>query len=259
MSVLVDHQIEELVKTHKLIERFDKRSLEGASYDMRLGSRYIRGGSFGTLTDDKPGIILRPGQFAILQSLEELNMPNDLIGHNGIMSAWAKRGLVSLFSPQIDPGFSGVLWVPIFNAGDMQVTLTLGDKIFTVEFVRTEKPASYSWTDRYGRQNRIAMPVSPSESRPDLSDVAFLQKDLQEVREKLAHLGEQQTSLSAEVSTLKQVFSVVREMHTVGLSKKSLIIALIALAVAFISADPLRRLISQLFVQVFGSTTQPSK
>lgn len=113
MTVLVDHEIAELVGTDELIERFERSSLEGASYDMRLGKHYVRAGQVLLLTEQTPTLVIQPGDFVTLSSLEHINMPLNLVGHNGIMSPWAKRGLVSLFSPQIDPGFSGILIVPV--------------------------------------------------------------------------------------------------------------------------------------------------
>ena len=91
-SVLVDSEIRELVSTVSLIEPFDVNSLEGASYDLRLGHQFIKHGTVERLTEDRPALSIKAGEFAILRSLEKLTMPLDLIGHNGIMSPWAKLG-----------------------------------------------------------------------------------------------------------------------------------------------------------------------
>lgn len=44
-SVLVDSDIRKLVSTQSLIEGFDAASLEGASYDLRLGHQFIKHGA----------------------------------------------------------------------------------------------------------------------------------------------------------------------------------------------------------------------
>lgn len=174
MSVLVDTEIEHLVNAIGLIGEYSQESLEGASYDLRLGRSYVFKGEVHTLNEEDPTLVLEPGSFVVLTSLESLRMPLNLIGHNGIMSPWAKRGLVSLFSPQIDPGFEGMLTVPVFNAGDAPVSLDLGARIFTVEFARTSVDASYGWSERHGVQSALRAGVIPAVSRPSLSDLFAL-------------------------------------------------------------------------------------
>lgn len=152
MSVLSMRTIQRLVDEQNLIENFDFGGLEGASYDMRMGSNFVKHGEKQLLIEQSPSLIIEPGDFVILSTLEILNMPLNVTGHNGIMSGWAKRGIVSLFSPQIDPGFRGFLVVPVFNAGDTPVTMSLRDKIFTVEFLYTDEPAPFAWADRFSAQ-----------------------------------------------------------------------------------------------------------
>jgi hypothetical protein len=50
----------------------------------------------------------------------------------------------------------------------------MGEKIFTVEFARTSKPADYGWSERYGEQRTIRISTTPSVSRPNLSDISDL-------------------------------------------------------------------------------------
>lgn len=199
MTVLVDTEIEALVESIDLIEEFDSNSLEGASYDMRLGPKYVFQGQVQTLIEDAPSLVLDPGAFVVLSTFELLHMPLDLIGHNGIMSPWAKRGLVSLFSPQIDPGFEGVLTVPVFNAGDAPVSLDLGVKIFTVEFARTSAPASYGWSQRHGIQSRVATGVTPAVSRPSLTDLFGVLQDTEAFQRQMTEMHKASTTKLAEV------------------------------------------------------------
>lgn len=170
-AVLTDVQIRRLVAEVGLITEFDDDSLQGASYDMRVGEECFVGGHTRVLTKDSPSYRLMPGEFILLTSFEHLKVPDDLVGHAGLMSEWAQRGLISLFSPQIDPGFQGLIVVPLVNVGNAPVPLKLKQRMFTVEFVRTTKCASESWTKRNTVLEGIQAPAEIQMARPDLSDI----------------------------------------------------------------------------------------
>jgi dCTP deaminase len=229
MSVLTDLDILELVNTTQLIVGFEKASLEGASYDLRLGHQYVKHGTIETLTDEHPTLVVAPGDFLVLRTLEELNLPLNIIGHNGIMSPWAKRGLVSLFSPQIDPGFEGFLVVPIFNAGDSSISVNYKQKIFTVEFVKTTRDASYSWSARHGRQDRLEVPIAPSQSGSHLPAIAALRKEMASMAEqiKLMELGH--GKIGTQFDLIQDRMRDVRERRNLRIGKWTLIVALVTL------------------------------
>jgi len=122
-------------------------SIQPASYDLGLGDLYCAGGRYTTFRDEGTmSLQLKFGDFVLLTSYECLSLPDDVVAHAGLVSRRAQSGLVSLFSPQIDPGFQGRLVVPLFNAGQRPITLMQGEPIFTVEFVRTTRPAP-RWSD----------------------------------------------------------------------------------------------------------------
>lgn len=179
LSVLSDGEIRDLVARSAsggtpLIDPFDPHAVEGASYDMSLGSLMVVGGKPRHVAEGRESHTLEPGDFVVLTTRERLQLPVNIVGHNGIMSPWARAGLVSLFSPQIDPGFVGVLEVPVFNAGDDSIVLIPGHRIFTVEFVHMSKAASFSWVERHGPKNPPSEPLPPSTVRANLRDIAEL-------------------------------------------------------------------------------------
>jgi len=216
MTVLINSRIRHLVNETQLIVGFVEECLEAASYDMRLGFQYVKSGRIRSLTDESPTMILNPGEFAILSSLEQINMPLNLVGHNGIPSKWAKRGLVSQFSPQIDPGFSGILTVPVFNAGDSPISLTRGDKIFTVEFVLTSESVESGWSDANGVQNALDALDTPYASRPNLTDVSELKERVEALRLRIdeAHSATTSQMLNLE-NTVTSRFAELTSDYTV--------------------------------------------
>lgn len=156
MTVIFDKEIKRRILDENLIQKFSYDNIWGASYDMRLGYECAKDGAVVDLKNNKIPSIM-PGEFVLLTTHESLNLPLNMVGRNGIMSKWAKRGLVSLFSPQIDPGFKGILVVPVFNAGDQEVLLKHMEKVFTVEFdVDPHAQASFGWSEKMGTQDRLS-------------------------------------------------------------------------------------------------------
>lgn len=220
-AVLSDTEIEQLIRSHALVSEFVAESLRSASYDLHLGAEYSTGGRRHNL-EDGADIVLEPGQFILLTTRERLVMPNDLVGHAGLRSHWAQRGLISLFSPQIDPGFEGCLVVPLFNGGNASVTLVCGEVMFTVEFVRTSKPAAKGWSVDNRPLDRISDSVQIDMARPDFSE---LKEDFQRANEKITELRATYEGFSAGTSHRLTISSV----RGVWLG---VLVAVVALAVA---------------------------
>lgn len=246
MSVLSDEAIKQLVASNNMIVPFEILSLQGASYDMRLGELIVAAGVPKHISRQHGGHTLAPGDFVVVTTLESLRLPINIIGHNGIMSSWARRGLVSLFSPQIDPGFEGQLEVPIFNAGDDDVILLPGDEIFTIEFVAMAKSASFGWADRHGVKNPPTQPLPPKVVRPNLSSISNLYATQQTVGANISDIKEEIANVSARVNIeLSQLGSKVDRLQTnfdalerivnAGRASKSLWITWISVVVAIFS------------------------
>ena len=83
-------------------------------------------------------IQIDPGKIAILSTLEELNMPSDLVGKIGIRLQFAHLGLSGLMGIQVDPLFGHDkkrerLYIRVANFGNDPIRLGEGDGVFTFE------------------------------------------------------------------------------------------------------------------------------
>jgi deoxycytidine triphosphate deaminase len=136
-GVLLSDQIKKCVIDFDLIKPFDERAqLKAASYRLTVGERYALGGEISSLSRDGQ-IKIDPFQVVVIQTRERINMPRNMIARWNIKVSQAYRGLVWVGGPQVDPGYVGYLFCPIYNLSDRQVTLSFGEEVAVIDFVKT--------------------------------------------------------------------------------------------------------------------------
>src|SRR5258708_6359364 len=138
-GVLLSDAIEDCVSSFGLLSPFKRENLKSASYKLRIGNEYSIDGKIIPLVDEsgKNRIIIPPFAVAIIKTLETVNMPRFLIGRWNIQVSKAYEGLVWVGGPQVDPGYVGYLFCPIYNLRDKAVELTMGKPIAVIDFVTT--------------------------------------------------------------------------------------------------------------------------
>ena len=138
-GVLLGDEISYYAKQFKLISPFDRNNLKPASYELTVGNEAMVGGVYRSLGDstNESGVQLRPFEVAVIKTEETLNMPRFLIARWNIRVAWAYRGLVWVGGPQVDPGYAGNLFCPIYNFSNKKVLIRKGDPIAVIDFVKT--------------------------------------------------------------------------------------------------------------------------
>lgn len=106
-----------------------------AGYDLRLGRNFmtIREDGSYHLFEDRDCFILEPGCFVLAETIERLNIPNNLIGLLKDKSTNARNG-VSVFNTVFEPGWHGVPTIEIVNHGPRPVVLTSGMGIAQILF-----------------------------------------------------------------------------------------------------------------------------
>ena len=119
-----------------MIEPFCPSRLRPASYQLTLGKEAHVGGVH-QLIDESDGIILEPHQVAVVSTREILRIPRDVIARWSLRVTNIYEGLLWTGGPQVDPGWEGQLFCPIYNLAERTVVLKYGDPLFTIDFVRT--------------------------------------------------------------------------------------------------------------------------
>jgi deoxycytidine triphosphate deaminase len=139
-GVLLSDEIAFYANNHNLITPFDRVNLKPAAYELTIGDEYFLSGEFLTLdpSDKNNGkVVIPPFEVAVLKTTEILCLPRYLIARWNIRVRHAYSGLLWVGGPQVDPGYVGHLFCPIYNLSDKAVTLYSGDPIAVIDFVKT--------------------------------------------------------------------------------------------------------------------------
>lgn len=119
-----------------LIAPFCPSRLREASYQLTLGYEIHLGGEQRRLEPSEE-ITLPPHQVAVVSTRETLLIPQNLVARWSLRVANIYEGLLWTGGPQVDPGWEGQLFCPIYNLAERPVVLKCGEGLFTMDFVRT--------------------------------------------------------------------------------------------------------------------------
>lgn len=149
--VLTENEIREFVSNGWLLVNttFDESSLEATSYDVRIGTRAVIGGQGNEIDLTQEPLVITPGSYAGLISLEKVKLPKNVFAQIGSKRKFSYEGLILLTGSVVDPGYEGHLLFGLYNASSKKVVLPTRTKLCTIVFYQM---------DREGR------PVSPDPS-----------------------------------------------------------------------------------------------
>lgn len=156
--LLTDKEIKEARESGELIiENFSEDCLQPASYDMRLGEEAITSSQRKKVNPQDKGLLTIPaGDFALVTTHERVKLMSRIAGHIGLRSHYARKGLILLSVPQIDPGFRGVLVLGLNNVNPSDVVIPHKEKFCTVEFYRLNEEPLHPYRGEYQDQSGIS-------------------------------------------------------------------------------------------------------
>lgn len=120
--------------------------LSSASYDIRIAQ----------------DVNVWPGAFVLASTLEEFNIPNDLVAIVHDKSSWARKGL-AVQNTLFDPGWKGFATLELSNHGKYHLYIEAGDPIAQVVFHLLQSPTEQPYQGKY--QNQEAGPQEAREER----------------------------------------------------------------------------------------------
>jgi dCTP deaminase len=153
-----------------LIEPFSHDQLKPASYDVRLGNNFIEFepvpmGHRPAVTPMDPNsryqmkeisvaegdeYLMYPGQFVLAETIERVNVPDNLVGRVEGKSTLGRQGIiVHATAGYLDPGFSGKVTLEIKCHLPYPLHLVPGMNIAQFSFMNLSSPAARPYSGRY--------------------------------------------------------------------------------------------------------------
>lgn len=156
--IIPSHRILEMIGKGELItEGFRQDRLQPGSYDIALGTEAFVTSTTEKIAVDKRGVlVLQPGEFSLVISHEVLSLPLNVAGHIGIRSEFARRGMLLLSGPQVDPGFEGNLHLGLVNLSPSEIALIYQGPFATIVFHQMVEAAKEGYRGRYQGQRAIS-------------------------------------------------------------------------------------------------------
>ena len=163
------HELLELAPIKNMVGTKQKEhgvswGLSEAGYDIRIKQKILFGKDginrfaaaiFTNKDGKKEGYFNDNSNFILASTIEEFDMPDDLVGIVHDKSTWARQGL-SVFNTVIEPGWKGFLTLELVYHGNTELIIPAGSGIAQVIFHRTSNKVKYE--GKY--QNQENKPVA---------------------------------------------------------------------------------------------------
>ena len=158
MGVLSDRDIRAALEARRIrIDPYDPECLQPSSVDLHLDRefRVFRSNRYAYIDvreqqpdlteliriDDEVPFILHPGEFVLGQTLEWVELPDDLVARLEGKSSLGRLGLlIHSTAGYVDPGWKGTLTLELSNVANLPITLYCGMKIGQISFFRMTSP-----------------------------------------------------------------------------------------------------------------------
>lgn len=134
------------IRTNVFIYPWAERSVHssGMSYGLSASGYDLR---------IKDGIHIAPGEFALVTTVEEIELPSYVQGILLDKSTWARQGL-SCFNTKFEPGWRGYPTVELVNLGRMSLKIEAGAPLCQMEFHELDEPTELVYTGKYQDQKQ---------------------------------------------------------------------------------------------------------
>lgn len=220
--LMTDGEIREAMTSGGLrIDNFSEKSLQPASYDMRVGSRLLISSDEAEVDLSRKGsAVLKPGVFALVTTHENVVLSETIAGHIGVKSYYTRKGIVMLTGLQIDPGFEGVLVIGLYNASPRSLTLEFLSPFCTVEFHQLSRP--------------VGKPFVPGDEQKE-GNIPRADKDYLRTLEtqSLSEMSESLRELTVNVATLNESVKGMKWVMGIGLTIVGILAGLSSIVAMF--------------------------
>lgn len=159
----------------------DVYQINEAALDLRIGLKIYRP---ATGRED----LLSPGKYItigakehfLIQTLEKVTLPNDIVGVVYPRSGTNRKGITVDMTGIVDPGYSGHLMIPVTNMMSRAVKFYPGERIAQIMFHRTEKTSDSIRESKYHESDMQPKP-DKEEELEQLKSGELLQNKIKEL------------------------------------------------------------------------------
>ncbi len=166
MAVLSDRDIRAAIEAGRVrIDPYDPTCLQPSSVDLHLDRefRVFRNNRYPYIdprnaqpdltelvaVEDEEAFILHPGEFVLGQTLEWVEIPDDLVARLEGKSSLGRLGLlIHSTAGYVDPGWKGNLTLELSNVANLPIALYFGMKIGQISFFRMSSPVERPYGSR---------------------------------------------------------------------------------------------------------------
>lgn len=156
MTTLSNVDLEEEMKSGRLLTGIDEKMIEGSSYQLRLGNVYYdlseNGKRFELAAGQK--VLIKPGHRVVLITQEEFDVPSNMVSRIVSKGSLFSVGL-SPVATYADPGFSGKLGIVTQNFSNHYIELSQGEPIAKADFTALSQPSTKLYKGQHGFQADI--------------------------------------------------------------------------------------------------------
>lgn len=157
--------------------------INNACYELGLGVEAFITSSDGTKEVLKQGDQVRipPGQFGLLITEEELDLPLNILAFISIKASKKMTGLVNVSGFHVDPGFRGKLKFSVYNAAVDPIVLDVGKPLFPIWFYELPEENADRYKGKHQGQDSIT-DDDVNRLQGEVASPAALKKDLDDLR-----------------------------------------------------------------------------
>ena len=162
-GIIPSQEIAARVEAENIIENADLTGrLSPASYELRAGT-FINAESRAAHSIPDPGGQIFPRYFALIGTIEKVNMPRDLAGTLYLKSSLGRIGLTPWSQGFVDPGYSGVLTIALHNPYNQFIIIGREQPICHIVFHELSHEAERGYEGEY---QGASGPTAPAQQRP---------------------------------------------------------------------------------------------
>jgi len=155
--ILGNEKILEFLKKKGLIENFKQANIQPAGVDLRIKCIYKlkSKASLGKRRKmpkvekicEKGKFVLKPNEFVLVETMEKVNLPQNLAGIILPRSSLSRCG-IALLTSFVDPGFKGTLTIGMKNLSEFPFEIEVGTSFAQLIFQEV-KGCSKGYEGRY--------------------------------------------------------------------------------------------------------------